>query len=179
MSFARTSALGFLGQAGVFLTEEERDAIEVADFGLGRLQDIGLQLFVYVNVDRYCAKELVVLPGQTCPEHRHPPVGAELGKEETFRVRLGSVLLYVAGEPTPQPAALLPADLLEYFTVWHEHVLQRGDQVTIPPDTLHWFQGGPDGAVVTEFSTHSTDEHDLFTDPRIVRVPSLAASVVG
>ena len=48
-------------------------------------------------------------------------------------------------------------------------MLRPGDQFTIPPDTLHWFQAGPDGAIVTEFSTRSRDELDVFTDPRIVR----------
>ena len=41
------------------------------------------------------------------------------------------------------------------------------------PETLHWFQGGPDGAVVSEFSTHSTDETDEFTDARLVRAPQI------
>ena len=50
-----------------------------------------------------------------------------------------------------------------------EIVLGPGDQWTIPPDTLHWFQAGDDGAVVSEFSTRSRDETDVFTDPRIVR----------
>ena len=50
-----------------------------------------------------------------------------------------------------------------------EIVLRPGEQWTIPPDTLHWFQAGDEGAVVSEFSTRSRDETDVFTDPRIVR----------
>ena len=38
---------------------------------------------------------------------------------------------------------------------------------TIMPNTLHWFQAGPEGAVVSEFSTKSRDEFDIYTDPRI------------
>ena len=37
------------------------------------------------------------------------------------------------------------------------------------PDTLHWFQAGPEGAIVSEFSTQSRDELDVFSDPLIVR----------
>jgi D-lyxose ketol-isomerase len=48
-------------------------------------------------------------------------------------------------------------------------VLRPGDQHTIPPDTLHWFKAGDEGAVVSEFSTQSRDETDVFTDPRIRR----------
>jgi len=56
------------------------------------------------------SKELVLYPGQVCPEHRHPP----------FDLRAG------------------------------EH-----------------------GAVVSEFSSTSRDDLDVFTDPRIVRAPQV------
>jgi D-lyxose ketol-isomerase len=138
-----------LADAGIVLTAAERDAIELADFGLGRLEEVGLQIVVYVNTERVCAKELVLFPNQVCPEHRHPPVGDEPGKEETFRCRTGTVHLHVEGHD--------------------EVVLQPGDQFTIPPNTLHWFQAGDEGAIVSEFSTRSRDESDVFTDPRIVR----------
>ena len=59
----------------------------------------------------------------------------------------------------------------EYYTVWNEIVLQPGEQYTIPADIKHWFQAGPAGAVISEFSTPSYDEHDIFTDPRIQRMP--------
>jgi D-lyxose ketol-isomerase len=146
---ARARAAAMLADAGIVLTASEREEIEVADFGLGSLEETGLQVVVYVNTERVCAKELVLFPGQTCPEHRHPPVGSDPGKEETFRCRTGSVLLHVDG--------------------YGEVVLGPGDQFTIPPDTLHWFRAGDDGAVVSEFSTRSRDETDVFTDPRIVR----------
>jgi D-lyxose ketol-isomerase len=42
-------------------------------------------------------------------------------------------------------------------------------QHTIAPGTLHWFQAGPEGAVVSEFSTASRDELDEFTDPAVAR----------
>ncbi|MBR6006294.1 MAG: hypothetical protein IK064_01560 [Clostridia bacterium] len=58
-------------------------------------------------------------------------------------------------------------------TVFHETVLTPGEQFTITPGTLHWFAAGEDGAVISEFSTHSTDETDYFTDPEIVRIPKI------
>jgi D-lyxose ketol-isomerase len=146
---ARRRAAVALEDAGIVLTDAERASIEVTDFGLGRLDEVGLQLLVYVNTERCCAKELVLFPEQACPEHRHPPVGDDPGKEETFRCRRGTVVLRVEGSP--------------------EIVLEPGEQFTIPPDTLHSFQAGPDGAIVSEFSTRSRDETDVFTDPRIVR----------
>jgi D-lyxose ketol-isomerase len=168
---AQLYAAARLAEAGIVLTDEERASIEVADMGLGRLRETGLQLLVYVSTERCCAKELVLFPGQTCPEHRHPPFEGTPGKEETFRCRRGLVCLYVEGEPTPDPKCQAPPG---EYTVWHEIVLRPGEQHTIPPNTLHWFQAGPEGAVVSEFSTASHDELDVFTDPRIERAPSVA-----
>ena len=54
-------------------------------------------------------------------------------------------------------------------TVYHEIVLNPGEQYTLMPETLHWFQAGSEGAVISEFSTKSTDETDVFTDRRIKR----------
>ena len=67
----------------------EQDAIEIADFGLSELEQTGLEVVVYVNTPRVCAKELVLFPSQTCPEHLHPPFDGTPGKEETFRCRAG------------------------------------------------------------------------------------------
>ena len=146
---ARERAAAMLAAAGIVLTPQEQAEIEVADFGLGELEQTGLQLVTYINTERVCAKELVLFPHQLCPEHRHPPVGDDPGKEETFRCRTGSVTLWVDGSGEVE---LLP-----------------GEQFTIPPDTLHWFRAGGEGAVVSEFSTRSRDESDVFSDPRIVR----------
>jgi D-lyxose ketol-isomerase len=145
---ARERAAAMLADAGIVLTPAEREGIEVADFGLGRLEEIGLQIVVYVNTERVCAKELVLFPGQACPEHRHPPFEGTPGKEETFRCRRGTVYLNVEG---------------------NEIVLHPGEQYTIPPDTLHSFRAGDEGAVVSEFSTESRDDLDVFSDPQIVR----------
>jgi len=82
---AQKRAQGVLKSAGIVLTDDEMAHIEVADMGLNRLAVEGLELVTYINNDRYCAKELVLFPGQTCPEHRHPAVGGQPGKQETFR----------------------------------------------------------------------------------------------
>ncbi|MGB6649159.1 MAG: D-lyxose/D-mannose family sugar isomerase [Bacteroidota bacterium] len=168
----RKRSLTLLRKAGIVVTKEEANAMEVADFGLDDIKRIGLQLVVYENNDRYCAKELIMLPRQTCPEHRHPPNGdQEPGKVETFRCRWGRVFLYTVGEPTKNPAAVLPRKYRPHFTVKKEILLEPGDQYTIPSDTLHWFQAGKKGCVVSEFSSSSHDESDVFTDPHVQRIP--------
>lgn len=171
---ARTRTAAVLESAGFALTAEERAHIEIVDFGLGRLSEIGLQIVIYVNTDRVCAKEIVLFPNQTCAEHRHPPFDGTPGKEETFRVRSGLVYLHVEGDPTPDPVARPARAERGVYTAAREIVLHPGEQLTVPPDTLHWFQAGPEGAIVSEFSTQSRDDLDLFTDPEVMRATFVA-----
>jgi len=170
---ARSMALTYFEKAGIALTDEEKESIEVADFGLSELENTGLELITYVNTGRCCAKELILFPHQTCPEHRHPPIEGEPGKEETFRCRWGEVYLYVEGEPVKEPKAIAPKGREEAYTVWNEVILKPGQQYTLYPNTKHWFQGGIDGAVISEFSTKSRDEADIFTDKDIQRIPEV------
>lgn len=172
---ARKRALEIYEKAHIVLTDAEKEHLEVADFGLGRLEQSGLEIVTYVNTERCCAKEMVLFPGQTCPEHRHAPIEgtAYIGKEETFRCRYGTCYVYVDGEPAEHPVCRPPEGDEEWYTVWHEIVLQPGDQFTMQPNTRHWFQAGPEGAVVSEFSTKSYDEYDIFTDPNIRRIPTI------
>ena len=138
----------FAKKANLVITPQEKSKIEIADFGLSQFEQTGLGVLVYVNTDRCCAKELVLFPGQTCPEHYHPPFDGTPGKEETFRCRRGSVDLWVDGR---------------------QITLRPGEQFTIPPDTLHSFTAGLEGAVVSEFSSTSRDDLDVFTDPQVQR----------
>ena len=163
-------ALGYYVKAGIALTEHEVENLEVADFGLDDVDRTGLELVVYINCDHYCAKEMVLLPGQTCPEHMHVTVGKQQGKQETFRCRYGKVYLYTDGDPVAKPQITPPEGV---YTVFHETVLNPGEQFTIYPGTKHWFAAGEEGAVVSEFSTHSDDATDVFSDPRIKRLPEI------
>jgi D-lyxose ketol-isomerase len=83
------------------------------------------------------------------------------------------VNLYVEGKPSENISAVIPKDKEDSFTVKHEIILNPGDQYTLTPGILHWFQAGSKGAVVSEFSTRSSDESDYFTDPEIKRIPEI------
>ncbi len=170
----QSEAAEFLRKANIALSENERALIEVADFGLDDIRNVGLEIVVYENNDRYCAKELILFPRQMCPQHRHPQVSQmNPGKQETFRCRWGEVYLYVEGEPTIGPKAIVPEKHKKHLSVWREIILKAGGQYTIKPGTLHWFQSGDQGAIVSEFSSTSVDELDVFTDPNIKRVPEI------
>lgn len=165
------NALMMYDKAHIVLTDEEKQRIEVVDFALDDFDRTGICILIYVNTKLCCAKEMVLMPGQTCPEHTHKPMdNGYMGKEETFRCRYGKVYIHVKGESTSNPIAKPPAGDESYYTAAKEIVLNPGEQYTLVPDTLHWFQAGPEGAVISEFSTASHDEYDIFTDPRIKRV---------
>jgi D-lyxose ketol-isomerase len=170
---AQKKTLEILSEAKIILAPNEVNNIEIADFGLNDLERTGLQIITYVNNDRYCAKELALFPRQTCPEHKHPPIGSIPGKMETFRCRWGKIWLYVEGAPSENCQAHAPAGTETHYTVFHEIELNPGEQFTISPDTFHWFQAGDEGAIVSEFSSTSRDDLDVFTDPRIKRIPQL------
>ncbi|MFW6308414.1 MAG: D-lyxose/D-mannose family sugar isomerase [bacterium] len=178
----KKEALTYFAKAGIVLTEEEKTNLEIADFGLDKIKKVGLEIVTYINTDRYCAKEMVLLPEQICPEHRHPDRNGEKGKQETFRCRWGKVFLYLEDEEVTEKRkeekmALIKGDIPEgdeeYYTVFKEIVLTPGEQYTLPPNTKHWFQGGEKGAVVSEFSSSSDDASDIFTDPRINRLANV------
>ena len=62
----REKCLEYFNNANIVLTKNENNNIEIADFGLNRLEELGLQLITYVNTNRVCAKELILLPWQIC-----------------------------------------------------------------------------------------------------------------
>lgn len=166
---ARARAIAVFEAAGVALSKTEQETLEISDFGLGKLEQEGLEQVFYVNTDRYSAAEMVLFPRQTCPQHRHPPRDGGPGKEETFRCRSGFVYLYVEGDATAQPHCQAPQGSEAAYSVWHEIALGPGDQYTIAPDTWHWFQAGDEGAVISEFASPFADETDIFLDSRIAR----------
>ena len=166
---ARKRALAYMEKAGVVLSEKEKEAISVTDFGLSDLERQGGQILTFFNTDRISAKVIVLFPWQILPEHWHPQLGNDIGKEEVMRVRSGEVYLYMPGDPTPNPRAKIVPEEKKHFTVWHEVILNPGDQYILKPQVVHWFQAGPEGAVIDDYSSTARDLQDGFTNPKIVR----------
>lgn len=158
--------------AGIHLKDSEIDTIDVVDFGLGHLAVEGVQVMTFFATDRISAKVLVLFPNQTEPEHWHPPVGDDPGKEETIRAIRGTVRFYIPGEDNFGAGFLVPGKEAVY-TCRHEVVLHPGDQLTLPPGTPHWFQADEEGAVMYSFSTCVRDGLDRFTDPAVVRITQI------
>ena len=168
-SEVKKSILELYNKANIILTEEEKNKLEIVDFGLNDIYNEGLQLIIYVNNERYCAKEMVLLPKQACPEHKHPTrKNGDTGKQETFRCKYGMVYLYTE-EENGKGDIQKPERNSKYYTAEKRIVLFPGDQYTIPANTKHWFRAGEEGAVITEFSSNSEDSSDVFTNPNIIR----------
>jgi D-lyxose ketol-isomerase len=166
---ARKRAALLLEKTGISLQPAELELIEVADFDLGELEQTGAEILALVNTEKIAVKLIVLFPNQTLPEHKHPSIGNYSGKEEAIRCEWGLLYLYGPGEPGLNPKGHPPEHRKSTYTMWHEEVLYPGDQVIFPPETLHWFQAGPEGAVCWSYSTKAVDLLDVFTDPDIQR----------
>lgn len=161
-------SIDMIEKAGILLTEEDKKNITAADFGLSRIKVEGVQILTLFDTERMAAKILVLLPNQTEPEHWHPPVGDDPGKEEVIRGIWGDLTFYVPGADTMK-IGTIPTGKEACYTMRNEIVIRPGEQLVLPPGTKHWFQAGERGAVMYSFSTKVTDLMDRFTDPDIVR----------
>lgn len=167
----RTEAARLMRKAGVVFREEEMEKIEVADFGLSRQSEEGAQIFSMFDTERLAARIITLFPGQTEPEHWHEP--NDTGKEETLRVIMGTLLLFVEGEDTMTRGKIPPVSR-EYYTSRHELVLEPGDTITLVPGHRHWFQAEEEPVVFYCISTTASDARDPFTDPHVRRVTVVA-----
>jgi len=169
---AQTRAADMIRESGIHISDQEAKKVEVADFGLGHLEVEGAQILTLVDTSRIAVKIIALLPNQTLPEHWHPPVGDDPGKEETVRVVWGTVRFYIPGHDRIREG-FVPAGLDDVYTMRHEVILRQGNQITVEPGTKHWFQAGEKGAVMYSFSSVARDVLDGFTDPYIKRVTKI------
>ncbi len=154
--------------AGLLLTPEDKKKITAADFGLSNLKKEGIQILTMFQTNRIAGKILVLLPYQTEPEHWHPTVGDDPGKEEVIRAISGDLYFYIPGEDNMKEGFIVEGKA-SCYTMRNEVVMKPGDQLELPAGTKHWFQAGEKGAVMYSFSTTVTDLMDQFTDSNIVR----------
>ena len=172
---AQRQAAEMIRRTGMTITDAEADSIEVVDFGLSNLEKEGVQVLTLVQTERISVKVLAMLPNQTEPEHWHPPVGDDPGKEEIIRVIAGTVYFYIAGEDTFKEGFIVEGKD-DCYTMRREIVMRPGDQLTLAPGEKHWFQARADGAVMYSFSTIARDALDQFSDPDIVRITQVVDS---
>jgi D-lyxose ketol-isomerase len=171
---AKLRAAALIAQSGLAVQPQEIEAMETADFGLGELEQTGCQIVTLIHTERMVVKVLVLLPGQILPEHRHPPLGDYPGKEETIRCQWGEVFVFTPGKALQAPSARLPEQRRHTYTARQEHRLLPGEQLVLPPNTPHWFQGGSPGAVFWSFTTRAVDLADIFSDPAVSRPTVIA-----
>ncbi|UCD82068.1 MAG: hypothetical protein JSW26_11770, partial [Desulfobacterales bacterium] len=159
---AQKRAAEMIRQAGIVIKDAEVDGIEVVDFGLSNIDKEGVQVLTLVQTERISVKVLALFPNQTEPEHWHPPVGDDPGKEETIRVIAGKVYFYVPGEDTFAQGFIVDGKD-DYYTMRREIIMKPCDQLTLAPGEKHWFQAREEGAVMYSFSTIARDALDQFT----------------
>lgn len=151
--------------AGFALTAEEKANIIVVGFGQEDFFAWGAAAIDTILHPRYGGRLIIFFPNQRFPEHWHPDVDGDGGKEETFRVIWGQVRIYAPGEPSPSALEHIPAGKEDVFTSRHEILLGPGEQATAALHDRHWLVAGPEGTVGLEISSTVRDEYDQVTDP--------------
>jgi D-lyxose ketol-isomerase len=138
---AQRRALEYMLKARVVLSEEEKQNIGVADFGLSDLEHQGGQILTFFNTDRISAKVIVLFPWQILPEHWHPQIGNDIGKKEVMRVRSGEVYLYMPGDPTPNPRTkIVPEEKKTFYRVARNYFASRRSIHYPPPELSTGFK---------------------------------------
>ncbi|MCK4628895.1 MAG: hypothetical protein KAT56_07815 [Sedimentisphaerales bacterium] len=133
------------------------------DFGLGNFRKEGFAFIDILRSAKLRITLLILLPGQTLPQHLHPPYDNETGKEETLRVIYGHTRVYVAGSDKNE-GVKVPAGKEAYYTVFEEVGLEPGGQYSIKPGIEHWLQGGQDGSVNICFQNRVDEAKNVFLD---------------
>ena len=93
-------------KAPIILAEEEKKNLEITDYALGDAAATGTEIIIYVNTERCCAKEMALLPFQTCPEHRHAPIAEAIpARKKLFAAGLARCfyMWMVSRLPTRRP----------------------------------------------------------------------------
>jgi D-lyxose ketol-isomerase len=165
---AQKEAARMILDAGIRISEDEIANIEVVDFGLNDLEKEGAQILTLVQTERIGVKIIVLFPDQTEPEHWHPRVGDDPGKEETIRVVKGILYLFTPGADTINERRS-PENKDSVYTCRNELIMQVNDQITLMPGTKHWFMAGNEGVVIYSYSSTARDILDKFTDSRVIR----------
>lgn len=154
-----------LKASGIAVTDREWNDMECTDFGLGEYSREGAAMITLANTDRLALKVILLLPGQTLPEHWHVPNGTLSAKEEIVRVAWGRMYLYTPGKG----AKRCPSEKADFYTAGTEHELNPGDQEYLAPGVKHWFTAGVEGCVAWSISSVARDLTDRFTDPGVDR----------
>lgn len=177
---AQSRAAALMKEAGITIYPGDEERIEVTDFGLSNPSVEGAQILTWVQTERIGVKIIALFPFQTLPEHWHPPVGKDAGKEETVRHIWGDLVIGMVGDPTEAESGSkirLPEGKDGFYTCRRVIEPAPGEQITFPPGEKHWFHGGPRGAVAFSFSTVVRDALDQFSDPGVDRITKIVESL--
>jgi sialic acid synthase SpsE/mannose-6-phosphate isomerase-like protein (cupin superfamily) len=111
-------------------------------YGLETFTRTGAVIIDCINRE-YCKKIIVMLPGQTHPNHYH------MRKEETFQVLAGELHVNIEGRP---------------------RIIQAGDTSLIPRGIWHSFTA-PKGVIFEEISTTHFNDDSYYADKSINAKP--------
>lgn len=156
------------------------DFFWVVDFAQGDFTSLGMGGLFWINHQEkeYCGHEIFLLPGQSIAEHRHLPSVKDgknyQAKHEGWVVRYGSIYNFSEiGEPNldqfPEVKAMLSKKQLPHLVSKHVERIEADGSVHLlcKDESWHFMMGGPNGAVVSEFSTFHDNAGLRFSVPGV------------
>lgn len=138
------------------------------DFGLGKFTEVGMAgtFWIIHEAHDYTGHEIFLLPGQMIPEHWHEATDNARAKVEAWHLRHGSVTLVSEGEPTP--GFEIPPSHRDIAVARCATAIGPGETRALnAPLERHWMVAGPEGAIVSEYSSAHDMDGLRFTHPEV------------
>lgn len=151
------------------VTPTVRKNIWIADFGIGDFPRVGMGGLVWINRPdyNYFGLDILLLPGQMIPEHRHVATDKAQPKMESWQVRCGKIVTFGEGAPTPELLTQVPES--QRASIQSKHGAPLGLHETghlNRVDAWHYMIAGPQGAWVTEYGMFQDVAALRFSNPK-------------
>lgn len=151
------------------VTETVKKNMWVADFGLGDFPRVGMGGLVWLNRPdfNYFGLDILLLPNQMIPEHKHIATDKAKPKMESWHVRFGEIVTFGEGEPTPAFFDRVPESQRATCKSKHASVLRLHETDDLNRvEAWHFMVAGPEGALVTEYGLFQDPAALRFTNPK-------------
>ncbi len=139
------------------------------DFNLGIFTEIGMAGIFWVNhlEMNHVGHEIYLLPGQMIPEHAHLATDKAGPKVESWHVRHGWIYVAGIGKESPDANTIIPPSHRDIAKARDIKKLMPGETASLTAATdKHFMIAGPEGAIVSEYSTFHDGNGLRFTHPK-------------
>jgi len=147
---------------------------KISDFGLKDFSHVGMGSTTWVNKNYptggYQGREIFLLPGQMMAEYKNIKTENSLQTQSSWLVRHGTIYSFsVESTLGFFPEEIKITESQRPFTKANNcKVVHQGECDTLKDKGgWHFIMGGPEGAIVTEFSTFLNPKNLRFSNPNV------------